>query len=298
MQWMDFLKVVKPDNKVAVWLSIGFLVLCIVNTMGLLLAKFSTRAGEVGVRRALGAGRGAIFRQFLVETTVVGLAGGTLGLALSFAALALIRQQSRDLSAVAYMAATLYDPAFATLSQHAGVRYRRAVTAVTLFGGFASTVFWPFAQVLLEAWGWRVAFGVFAALHLLVCLPIHLFAIPRTRHESAKAAAENGARSAAFGDRRLGYLNAAFGLVSFMPSEIWSIGFLNSRPGSRKRWPSSVAERFFALSPSMEPTRAWMLGSFTAACRKAGRLKPYWLQTSTTITRDAITSRIAFTICT
>jgi MFS family permease len=114
------------------------------------------------------------------------------------------------------MAATLYDPAFATLSQHAGVRYRRAVTAVTLFGGFASTVFWPFAQVLLEAWGWRVAFGVFAALHLLVCLPIHLFAIPRTRHEWAKAAAENGARSAAFGDRRLGYLNAAFGLVSFM----------------------------------------------------------------------------------
>ena len=103
MQWMDFLKVVKPDSKLAVWLSIGFLVLCIVNTMGLLLAKFSTRAAEVGVRRALGAGRGAIFRQFLVETTVVGLAGGLLGLALSFASLALIRQQSKDLSAVAHM---------------------------------------------------------------------------------------------------------------------------------------------------------------------------------------------------
>jgi putative ABC transport system permease protein len=55
------------------------------------------------VRRALGAGRGAIFRQFLVETTVVGLAGGLLGLALSFGALALIRLQSRDLSAVARM---------------------------------------------------------------------------------------------------------------------------------------------------------------------------------------------------
>jgi len=103
MQWMDFLKVVKPDSKLAVWLSIGFLVLCIVNTMGLLLAKFSTRAAEVGVRRALGAGRAAIFRQFLVETTVVGLAGGLLGLALSFASLALIRQQSKDLSAVAHM---------------------------------------------------------------------------------------------------------------------------------------------------------------------------------------------------
>jgi putative ABC transport system permease protein len=103
VEWMDFLKVVKPDNKVAVWLSIGFLLLCVVNTMGLLLAKFSTRATEVGVRRALGAARGAIFRQFLVETKVVGLAGGLLGLALSFGALALIRQSSRDLSAVAHM---------------------------------------------------------------------------------------------------------------------------------------------------------------------------------------------------
>ena len=102
-QWLDFLKVVKPDNKLAVWLSIGFLLLCIVNTMGLLLAKFSTRAAEVGVRRALGAGRSAIFRQFLVETGVIGLAGGLLGLALSFGALALIRQSSRDLSAVAHM---------------------------------------------------------------------------------------------------------------------------------------------------------------------------------------------------
>jgi len=103
IQWMDELKVVKPDNKVAVWLSFGFLLLCIVNTMGLLFAKFSTRATEVGVRRALGAGRAAIFRQFLVETAVVGLAGGLLGLLLSFGALALIRQSSRDLSAVAHM---------------------------------------------------------------------------------------------------------------------------------------------------------------------------------------------------
>ena len=103
MEWMEFLEVVRPDNKLAVWLSFGFLLLCIVNTMGLLLAKFTTRSAEVGVRRALGAARGAIFRQFLVETGVIGLAGGLLGLALSFASLWLIRQQSRDLSAVAHM---------------------------------------------------------------------------------------------------------------------------------------------------------------------------------------------------
>ena len=103
MEWLDFMKVVKPDNKLAVWLSFGFLLLCMVNTMGLLFAKFSTRAPEVGVRRALGAGRAAIFRQFLVETSVVGIAGGLLGLGLAFGALALIRQSSKDLSAVARM---------------------------------------------------------------------------------------------------------------------------------------------------------------------------------------------------
>ena len=103
MEWLEFNEVVRNDNKLAVWLSFGFLLLCIVNTMGLLLAKFSTRAAEVGVRRALGAGQGAIFRQFLTETAVVGLAGGLLGLALAFASLALIRQQSRDLGSVAHM---------------------------------------------------------------------------------------------------------------------------------------------------------------------------------------------------
>jgi putative ABC transport system permease protein len=103
MEWMAFLEVVRPDNKLAVWLSFGFLLLCIVNTMGLLLAKFSTRSAEVGVRRALGAGQGAIFRQFLMEAGVIGLAGGLLGLVLAIVSLWLIRMQSRDLSAVAHM---------------------------------------------------------------------------------------------------------------------------------------------------------------------------------------------------
>ena len=103
MEWMEFNEVVRQDNKLAVWLAFGFLLLCIVNTMGLLLAKFSSRAAEVGVRRALGAGQGAIFRQFLTETAVIGLAGGLLGLVLAIGSLALIRQSTRDLSAVANM---------------------------------------------------------------------------------------------------------------------------------------------------------------------------------------------------
>jgi hypothetical protein len=86
--------------------------------------------------------------------------------------------------------------------------------------------------------------------------------------------------------------------TSAMPSEIWSIGFLKSSPGSRKRCPSSAAVMFFAGSPSIAATRPWMLGSSTAACRNAGRLKPYGAQTSATMMSEAITSRIAFTIWT
>ncbi len=81
------------------------------------------------------------------------------------------------------MALCLYDPAFATLHHISGAHYRRAVTALTLFGGFASTVFWPASQWLSEAAGWRATFAVYAVLHIVVCLPLHLAAIPRdARH--------------------------------------------------------------------------------------------------------------------
>jgi predicted MFS family arabinose efflux permease len=78
------------------------------------------------------------------------------------------------------MSACLYDPAFATLHQVSGTSYRRAVTALTLFGGFASTVFWPLSQYLLDEIGWRQTFVVYAGLHLFVCLPLHLLLVPRT----------------------------------------------------------------------------------------------------------------------
>ena len=103
MEWMDKLKIVDNDSKLSVWLAFGFLVLCLVNTIGLLLAKFSVRASEIGVRRALGASRAEIFHQFLIETGVVGLVGGVLGLVLAFGALALIGMQSSEIAALAHM---------------------------------------------------------------------------------------------------------------------------------------------------------------------------------------------------
>jgi putative ABC transport system permease protein len=60
--------------------ALGFFLICLVNTVGLLLAKFMRRASEIGVRRALGASRGEIYAQYLIEAGTVGLAGGVLGL--------------------------------------------------------------------------------------------------------------------------------------------------------------------------------------------------------------------------
>jgi len=103
MEWMEKQKVVGNDTRLSAWLAFGFLVLCLVNTIGLLLAKFSVRASEVGIRRALGASRRAIFGQFLIESGVIGLAGGVLGLLLAFGALALIGMQSSAMAAAARM---------------------------------------------------------------------------------------------------------------------------------------------------------------------------------------------------
>ncbi|WP_342120784.1 ABC transporter permease [Pseudoduganella sp. OTU4001] len=98
MEWMEELKVVGKDSRISAMLAFGFLLLCLVNTIGLLLAKFSVRAPEVGVRRALGASRRDIFSQFMIESAVVGLAGGVLGLLLALGALALIGSISAQIA--------------------------------------------------------------------------------------------------------------------------------------------------------------------------------------------------------
>src|SRR5215813_4010891 len=76
-------------------------------------------------------------------------------------------------------AATLYDPAFATLGRIFGAAARRPITALTLAGGFASTVSWPATHFLLAAVGWRGTYLVYAALLALVAAPLHAYALPR-----------------------------------------------------------------------------------------------------------------------
>ena len=103
MQWLDYQMVVPGDVRLQTGLAFGFLLVCLVNTVGLMLAKFMRRAAELGVRRALGASRRALFAQLLIESGVIGLVGGIGGLLLALFGLWLVRQRPSDYAALAHL---------------------------------------------------------------------------------------------------------------------------------------------------------------------------------------------------
>jgi len=82
-QWLQFNDVVSDEVRILVLVSFSFLFVCLLNAMGLMLAKIMGRSREIGIRRALGANRGAIFMQCLIESAVIGLLGAALGLLLT-----------------------------------------------------------------------------------------------------------------------------------------------------------------------------------------------------------------------
>jgi putative ABC transport system permease protein len=81
-QWLKDQGVVQNDNRVLVGIAFAFLAVCLLNTVGILLAKFLNAAAITGVRRALGASRRQIFMQHLIEVGVLAAAGAVLGLGL------------------------------------------------------------------------------------------------------------------------------------------------------------------------------------------------------------------------
>jgi predicted MFS family arabinose efflux permease len=88
----------------------------------------------------------------------------------------------------AAMSAVFYEPGFAVLASRLGLLTRRGITIMTLVGGFASTVFIPLTHLLIEAYGWRGALLVLAALNLTICAVLHAASIPaapvRLKHGS------------------------------------------------------------------------------------------------------------------
>jgi putative ABC transport system permease protein len=91
MGWLVDEKVVPAEVRANVMVAAGFLVVCLVNAVGLMLAKFASCATELALRRALGASRRDVFLQCMAETLLVGLLGGGLGLVLTAAGLSRLR---------------------------------------------------------------------------------------------------------------------------------------------------------------------------------------------------------------
>lgn len=84
----------------------------------------------------------------------------------------------------------LYEPAFMVMGRHCGADARRAITSMTLIAGFASTVGIPLIETLLAHFPWRQVLGMLAAMHVLICLPIHgIFVPPRQAAPAAQLAA-------------------------------------------------------------------------------------------------------------
>ena len=82
--WMVYNEVVDEDVGVLLGLAILFLIVCLLNTIGLLLAKVMRRAKDISLRRALGASKATLFTQYVVEAGMIGLAGGILGIGMTW----------------------------------------------------------------------------------------------------------------------------------------------------------------------------------------------------------------------
>jgi putative ABC transport system permease protein len=113
MQWLDYNGVVPSDVRLQTWLAFAFLAICLFNTVGLLLAKFLRRSGEIGVRRALGASQAAVFAQCLVEAGMIGLLGGVGGWLLTLAGLWLVRRQPAVYADMAHLDVSMFLVTFA-----------------------------------------------------------------------------------------------------------------------------------------------------------------------------------------
>ncbi|MCC4595943.1 ABC transporter permease [Xanthomonas campestris pv. phormiicola] len=113
MQWLDFNRVVPSDVKLQSALAFAFLMICLTNVVGLLLAKFLRHSGETGLRRALGATRTSVFIQCLVESAAIGVFGGVGGLLLTLLGLHLVRRQPVPYADFAYLDVSMFLLTFA-----------------------------------------------------------------------------------------------------------------------------------------------------------------------------------------
>ncbi len=111
------------------------------------------------------------------------------------------------------MRMSLYDAAFAALVQVTPQHGRRAISYLTLFGGFASTVFWPVGHMITGAYSWRTTLFVYAAINLFVALPLHWWGL--ARREEIRTAGTAAASAASIVDTPLEGQARTLGMVLF-----------------------------------------------------------------------------------
>jgi MFS family permease len=163
-----------------------------------------------------GWSRGFVFLGFTVALLAMGIVSNAVGRAIDrhggravmtlgtvlvsagLFALAHVRSEPAYLAVWAFLGAgmrlCLYDAAFAALVQVVPMRGRKAISYLTLFGAFASSVFWVVGHALEEQVGWRQTLVLFALINLVVCLPLHWLGLAR-REPGEAIAAPAGAAS-------------------------------------------------------------------------------------------------------
>jgi putative ABC transport system permease protein len=119
-EWLAKQNVIPDNARMNVWLAVSFLLLCMANVAGLLTAKFLRRSGEIGIRRALGAPRRAVFMQYVLEATAVSALGGAVALPLTLLGLWIVRLQDQGFTDLARLDPLMFAGLFA-LSLFVGV---------------------------------------------------------------------------------------------------------------------------------------------------------------------------------
>jgi MFS family permease len=124
---------------------------------------------------------------------------GTIIVSAGLFALSQVRDQASYFAVWAVlgvgMRCCLYDAAFAALVQVAPTHGRKAISYLTLYGAYASTVFWVIGHYLNEAYGWRGTLMIFAAINLAICLPLNWIGLSRREAKEDTAAATAAAAS-------------------------------------------------------------------------------------------------------
>jgi MFS family permease len=126
----------------------------------------------------------------------------------------------------ASMAMTLYEPAFNVLTKRFPDRYLKGITALTLVGGFASTLSFPAVAGLLALFDWRGALAAIGVVLMLVVAPLHAWALRGTPHQARVTEVHDSADDAtlhqALREPSFWLLTATFTLYSFAAAALWA----------------------------------------------------------------------------